>query len=310
MVAKKGKLQIYAEYLIARLLLSGLGLLPRSAAVTIGRAAGRLAYHVLGRLRRTGMINLRLAFPEKSHAERQKILTASFENLGRTLGEVSQFPYLVPAKLERIVDFTLDEQSMQLYRRVKNEKQGVLIVTGHLGNWEMLVFAFAALYEPMAYLARPLDNPLLEDFTARLRSRFGNRPLNKSGSAMTAVRLLREGEILGVLADINAHPKEGVFVDFFGIPACTSAGPAIMALRSRAIILPAFCVYDNSAGRYRLVCGNLIEYAPTGDRVQDLHELTRLYTAEIEKIIRAFPEQWLWIHKRWKTRPKGEQQLY
>ncbi|MER3429601.1 MAG: lipid A biosynthesis acyltransferase [Blastocatellia bacterium] len=310
MVAKKGKLQIYAEYLIARLLLSGLGLLPRSAAVTIGRAAGRLAYHVLGRLRRTGMINLRLAFPEKSDAERQKILTASFENLGRTLGEVSQFPYLVPAKLERIVDFTLDEQSMELYRRVKNEKQGVLIVTGHLGNWEMLVFAFAALYEPMAYLARPLDNPLLEDFTARLRSRFGNRPLNKSGSAMTAVRLLREGEILGVLADINAHPKEGVFVDFFGIPACTSAGPAIMALRSRAIILPAFCVYDNSAGRYRLVRGNLIEYAPTGDRVQDLHELTRLYTAEIEKIIRAFPEQWLWIHKRWKTRPKGEQQLY
>lgn len=310
MPARKSKLQIRGEYIAARFILGGLGLLPRKAAVAIGRAAGWLAYNLLGELRRTGMTNLRLAFPEKSDAERQKILKASFKNLGQTLGEVSQFPYSTPAKLERIVDFALDEESLGLYRRVKNEKQGVLIVTGHLGNWEMLVFAFAALYEPIAYLARPLDNPLLENFTARLRSRFGNRPLNKSGSAMTAVRLLRSGEILGVLADINAHPKEGVFVDFFGIPACTSAGPAMMALRSGAIIFPAFCVYDNSAGRYRLVRGSIIEYEPTGDRARDTEEITRLYTAEIEKIIRAFPEQWLWIHKRWKTRPKGEMPLY
>lgn len=310
MAAKKGKLQIWSEYIAARLLVGLLGSLPRRTAVAAGKAAGRIAYRFLKDLRKTGLINLRLAFPEKTEDERERILKASFENLGRILGEVSAFPSATPAKLEKLVDFTLDEESRRLYHRVKQEKKGVLIVTGHLGNWEMLVFAFAALHEPISYLARPLDNPLLEDFTARLRSRFGNRPLNKSGSAMTAVKLLRSGEILGVLADINAHPKEGVFVDYFGIPACTSAGPAMMALRTGAIVYPAFCIYDGLNGLYRLVHGQIMEYRPTGDREEDVRRLTALYTAEIEKIVRRYPEQWLWIHKRWKTRPPGEKSLY
>lgn len=298
------------EYIAARLIVGLLGLLPRRAAIAIGKAAGRLAFRLSGDLRKTGIINLRLAFPDLNDAERLKILKGSFENLGRILGEVSKFPSATPVRLERLVDFTLDEDSRQLYHRVKHEKKGVLIVTGHLGNWEMLVFSFAALHEPISYLARPLDNPLLEEFTARLRTRFGNRPLNKTGSAMTAVRLLREGEILGVLADINAHPKEGVFVEFFGVPACTSAGPALMALRSAAVVYPAFCVFDEASQRYKLIHGQIIEYQPTGDRDHDIRQLTALYTTEIEKAIRQYPEQWLWIHKRWKTRPPGDKPLY
>ena len=307
---KKSNSQIRAEYIVARGLLGALGLLPRGAAVAVSVGVARLCYRLLGALRKTGMRNLEIAFPEKTRAERERLLKGTFDNLGRVLGEVSQFQKTTPAKIEQIVDFTLDEETQALYHRVKEEKRGVLITTGHLGNWELLVFAFAALHEPIAYLARPLDNPLIEDLTVQIRTRFGNTPINKSNSAMLAIKMLREGQILGVLADVNAHPKEGVFVPFFGVDACTSAGPAMLALRTDALIVPFFCVYEPQEKRYKIVRGDILEPAKTGDRERDLLETTRLYTAEIERIIRQYPDQWLWIHKRWKTRPKGEPGAY
>jgi Kdo2-lipid IVA lauroyltransferase/acyltransferase len=309
-MAKKSKTQIRAEYLIARGLLGALGLLPRGAAVAMSVGIARLCFRLLGRLRKTGLRNLEIAFPDKSETERLRLLKGTFENLGRVLGEVSQFQKTTPARIEQIVDFTLDEETQNLYHRIKEEKRGVLITTGHLGNWELLVFAFAALHEPIAYLARPLDNPLIEDLTVRIRTRFGNKPINKSNSAMLAIRMLRDGEILGVLADINAHPKEGVFVPFFGLQACTSAGPAMLALRTDALIVPFFCIYDHQVKRYKIVRGDILEPVKSGDRETDILETTKLYTAEIERIIRQYPDQWLWIHKRWKTRPKGEPGLY
>ena len=309
-MAKKSKTQIRAEYLIARGLLGALGLLPRGAAVAMSVGIARLCFRLLGRLRKTGLRNLEIAFPDKSETERLRLLKGTFENLGRVLGEVSQFQKTTPARIEQIVDFTLDEETQNLYHRIKEEKRGVLITTGHLGNWELLVFAFAALHEPIAYLARPLDNPLIEDLTVRIRTRFGNKPINKSNSAMLAIRMLRDGEILGVLADINAHPKEGVFVPFFGLQACTSAGPAMLALRTDALIVPFFCIYDHQVQRYKIVRGDILEPVKSGDRETDILETTKLYTAEIERIIRQYPDQWLWIHKRWKTRQKGEPGLY
>lgn len=309
-MARKSKVQIRAEYIVARLLLGALGLLPRGAAVTVSIGLARLCYRLLGPLRKTGIRNLEVAFPEKTGAERVRLLKGTFDSLGRVLGEMSQFRKTTPANIERIVDFALDEETQALYRRVKEEKRGVLITTGHLGNWELLVFAFAALHEPISYLARPLDNPLIENLTVRIRTRFGNTPINKSNSAMAAVKLLRKGGILGVLADVNAHPKEGVFVPFFGVDACTSAGPAMLALRTDALIVPFFCVYDHQEKRYKIVRGDILEPVKTGDRERDILETTRLYTAEIERIIRQYPDQWLWIHKRWKSRPKGKPGLY
>lgn len=309
-MARKSKFKIRAEYAVARGLLGALGLLPRGAAVAVSVGIARLCFHLLGGLRKTGLRNLEIAFPERAGTERMRLLKGTFENLGRVLGEVSQFHKTTPAKIEQIVDFSLDEETQAFYHRVKEEKRGVLITTGHLGNWELLVFAFAALHEPIAYLARPLDNPLIEDLTVRVRTRFGNKPINKSNSAMLAIKMLREGEILGVLADVNAHPKEGVFVPFFGVDACTSAGPAMLALRTDAVIVPFFCVYDEHDKRYRIVRGDILEPVKTGEREKDIVETTRLYTAEIERIIRQYPDQWLWIHKRWKTRPKGEPGLY
>lgn len=309
-MAKKGPAIVWTEYAVARLIFGFLELLPRNAAVAIGVAVGRIGFRLLGGLRRVAMRNLELAFPEKSIEERRAIAQGTFENLGRMLGDTSQFRKLDKHRLEAIVDFELGAELDELYKKIKAEKRGVLITTGHLGNWEMLVTAFAILYEPISYLARPLDNPKIEKMTQDIRTRFGNRPLNKTNSAMTAIASLRNGEILGILADVNAHPKEGVFVPFFGLPACTTSGAAMIAIRSDALILPAFCVWDPSKKKYKFAHGPVLEPANTGDRKADIIATTAAYTAEIEKIICEYPDQWTWIHKRWKTRPKGEPELY
>jgi len=309
-MAKKGKAQIWLEYAAARSLLGALGIMPRTLAHFVCRGVSRMGYHLLASLRKTGLRSLEIAFPEKSLDERKTILKGTFENLGRVLAETSQFMKMTPADVEKIFELDLDEESRELYRLNKETNRGALIATGHLGNWEMLVFGFAALHEPISYLARPLDNPRIEALTLRIRTRFGNRPINKTNSAMQAVKILREGGILGALADVNAHPKEGVFVPFFGVSACTTSGPALMAIRSGALIYPAFCIWDSKKKRYRFVRGAVVEVSQTGDRKKDILETTAAYTAEVEKLVRAYPDQWLWIHKRWKTRPSGEKELY
>lgn len=309
-MAKKSKLKIWAEYSVVSLLLGFLGVLPRRAALAFSIGVARLGFRLLGGLRKAGTRSLEIAYPEMADDERQRILLGTFESLGRVLGEVSQFPKYSKEKMASMVDFEFDEYMQTLYDQIKREKRGVLITTGHLGNWELLVQTFAVWHEPMSYLARPIDNPLIEDLTVAMRTRFGNTPLNKTNSARTAIRLLRDGQIVGVLADVNAHPKEGVFVPFFGVQACTTAGPATLAIRTNAMLFPIFCVFDHDAGKYKIVHGNAVEPANTGDREADITATTAAYTAEIEMIIRQYPDQWLWIHKRWKTRPKGEPTLY
>ncbi len=309
-MAKKSKIQIWAEYSVASLLLGFLGVLPRRVALALSIGVAQLCYRLLGGLRKAGVKSLTIAYPNMTADERQGTLRGTFESLGRVLGEVSQFPKCSKEKMAAMVDFTFDEYTQDLYDKIKREKRGVLITTGHLGNWELLVQTFAVWHQPMSYLARPIDNPLIEDLTVAMRTRFGNTPLNKTNSARTAIKLLRDGEIVGVLADVNAHPKEGVFVPFFDVPACTTAGPATLAIRTGAMLFPIFCVYDREAKRYKIVHGSAIEPANTGDREADVIATTAAYTAEIEQIIRQYPDQWLWIHKRWKTRPSGEPSLY
>ena len=308
-MAKKSPFQIRLEYAAARLALGLIGLLPRSAAVRIATWIMLTVPVVLPKLKRTGMRNLEIAFPEKTVAERAAILRGTFENLGRVLGDLSQFHKYDRERLAELIDYELDDTSRSLYDAQKNGR-GVLITTGHLGNWELLVLGFAALYEPISYLARPLDNPMLDAMLNDRRTAFGNTPISKTNSAMLAAKILREGGILGILADVNAHPREGVFVPFFGVPACTSSGAALLAIRSNALIFPTFCVWEKEKQRYRFVHGPVIKPASTGNRKQDIIDTTAAYTAEIEKLIRQFPDQWMWIHKRWKTRPPGEPSPY
>jgi KDO2-lipid IV(A) lauroyltransferase len=309
-MARKSSTQAAIEYWAAKGVLGILGVLPRGAALAISIAILKSVPVVLPALSKTGMRNLEIAFPEKSEKERREILSGTFENLGRVLGELSQFHKYTKERLAKLIDFQLDDTSRELYAKNKAEGRGVLITTGHLGNWEMLVLGFAALYEPISYLARPLDNPQIDAMLNTKRTRYGNKPINKTTSAMLAIRTLREGGILGVLSDVNAHPKEGVFVPFFGTDACTPSGAALLAIRSNAYIYPTFCIWDRKIKRYRIVHGAILEAATTGDRAADIVTTTAAYTAEIEKIIRQYPDQWMWIHKRWKTRPPGDASLH
>ncbi|MEO8647739.1 MAG: lysophospholipid acyltransferase family protein [Acidobacteriota bacterium] len=309
-MARKSKIQVWSEYALARGIIGFLGIMPRRAAVKSGILVSLLGFYLLKRLREVAFRNLEIAFPDADEAERRRLTKGAFVNLGRILGDMSQFPKLTPAEIERTFEFRISAELWTLYEQGKRDKRGIIIVSPHLGNWEMLVFAWSALYEPMSYLARALDNPLIEDLTVRLRTRFGNRPINKKNSAQTAIRVLRSGGILGILADVNAHPKEGVFVPFFGVPACTSTGVATLALRTNALIIPLCGVWDADAEKYAAVHGRIIEPVSTGDRQADIASTTALFTAEVEKLVREYPDQWLWIHKRWKTRPPGEPEFY
>lgn len=315
MARRKSSFQIWLEYIPVRILFFILGSLSRRIALRLGEFLGRLGYRFAGGLRRVALRNLEIAFPEKPPAERENIARASFENLGRVLAELTQFPRLTADSLKDLIEFQF-EQDLESPERTALEaaraesNRGVLLVGPHLGNWEMGVFAYSAFREPLTYLARPLDNPRIEDLTVRIRSRFGNRAIDKNNSVAAAVQVLRRGEVLGVLPDVNVLPRDGVFVPFFGTLACTTSGVVMLAMRTNAFIVPMCCVWNGTTRKYHVYYQAPIEASRTGDRHRDVLETTAAMTAAMEKFVRAYPGQWMWIHKRWKTRPPGEKELY
>ena len=316
MPREKSDTRILLEYIPVRVLFAVLGSMPREWALRTGSSIGGLAYRLAGGLRRVALRNLQIAFPEKDDSERERIALASFQNLGRMLAELTQFPRATRESLRELTAFEFESEEnknspeMLFVQAERARGRGILLLGPHLGNWEIGVFAYSALQHKLTYLARPLDNPLIEDFTVGLRTRFGNEPIDKNNSVGKAMSILREGGILGVLPDVNVLPRDGVFVPFFGKLACTTIGVAMIAARTNALIVPMCCVWDESRGRYSVMYGKIIEHASTGDRHRDIVETTAEFTAEMEKFIREYPEQWLWIHKRWKTRPEGEEELY
>ncbi|MFN0277082.1 MAG: lysophospholipid acyltransferase family protein [Pyrinomonadaceae bacterium] len=309
-MAKKSSTQIWLEYAVASGVLGLLRSLPRNAAIWLGIFVGRLAYHSLGKLRRVGLRNLELAFPEKTQTEKTKILKAAFRNLGRVMATVSQFDDLDRESITELIEYDPDPAFAAAFDRTKTDGRGRIILGGHLGNWELQAFSCPVFLEPISFLARRMDNPRIEDMILRIRTRLGNRQIDKTNSASQILRILRSGGLVGVLADVNSHPKEGVFVPFFGIPACTASGIAMLAIRANAVIVPMFAILDEERRKYVIVHGEIIEPVNSGDRKQDIVETTALCVAATERVIRKYPEQWIWIHRRWKTRPPGEKDLY
>jgi KDO2-lipid IV(A) lauroyltransferase len=305
-MGKRGKAQTALEYATARTLLTGLGLMPRPAAVATARGLAHFAYLFGGRLRRTGERNLELAFPHLSAPERSRLLRASFQNLGRLLGEFSHLPRTTPEALKQLITC----EGLEHLEAAQKRGRGVILFTGHLGAWELSSFALSAFGYPMSFLVRRMDNPRIEPLVERTRTRFGNRSIDKRAAARPMLRILREGGTLGLLVDLNTLPHEGVFVDFFGIPASTTASLATLALRTNAAVLPVFVLWDKEKRRFILRVDPPLEIEPTGDAESDVRHLTSQFTSIIEQYVRRFPEQWLWIHKRWNTRPEGEANLY
>lgn len=303
-MAKHGTFQTFLEYAAARIVLSVVGIFPIKQSIGLGRLFGLVAYRLAGELRRTGEINLKLAFPEKTPEERQQLLRGCFESLGRVLGLFSHFA----DPMENIMT-VVEPMALERLQAAKKGR-GVVFCTAHLGAWELTSYTVAHLGYPMTVIVRPIDNQQIEQMIDRYRRKTGNRTLDKFSAGRSMLKVLRQGEFLGLLFDLNALDDEAIFVDFFGVPASTNFLTAKLALRMDVPILPVFAPWDNTRKKFLLDVTEPIEGKHSGDEEADVRELTARLTQVFEKHIRRYPDQWLWIHKRWKTRPKGEPSIY
>jgi len=294
------------EYALVWPFIKGLGLLPRPVARAIGITLGLTVYAFHGRLRRVGLRNLTLAFPEMPAAERRRLLRGEFISLGRQLAEVCLFPRYTRESVSRTIVYDGFENFELAYTRGK----GVLFLTGHIGAWELSAFAHSLNGHPLSIVMRSLDNPYIDRLLQDYRTMHGNRTVDKDDFVRGLLGAMRAGETVGILMDTNMTPPQGVFVDFFGIPACTASGMARIALKTDAAVVPGFTVWDAKLQKYILRFEPAIELIRTADNESDMIANTAKFTKAIEEIIRKYPDQWLWVHRRWKTRPPGEPPLY
>jgi KDO2-lipid IV(A) lauroyltransferase len=296
----------WIEYAAAWIGVKSLGLLPRPAARFIGASFAAAAYALRAPLRRAAMFNLNLAFPDWSDAKRKGVIRRMVRQIGWMAAEFSQFPKYTRENIQKIV--VLD--GFENFDAARRRGKGVLFLTGHMSAWELAPFAHALYGHPLHFLVRPIANRRVDALINRYRCLSGNQPIQKNKSARSILRILADGGTVGILSDHNTVLEESVFVDFFGIPASTTSGLARIALRTDAAVVPGFLSWDSARRKYRLRFEPAIELARTGDEEIDVRENTARFTKTIEDYVRAYPDQWLWVHKRWKTRPPGEKEIY
>ncbi len=294
------------EYAAAWPFIKILGILPRSLARGVGIGLALAVYLLHVRLRRVGMRNLAMAFPEKSEAERARILRGEFASLGRQLAEVCQFPKYTQENVEQVVVY----DGLENYERAYARGKGVLFLTAHFGGWELSAFTHSLHGHWMHVVMRALDNHYLDRLIREYRTMHGNKTVDKDNFVRGLLSAMHTGEVVGMLMDTNMTPPQGIFVNFFGIPACTASGLARIALRTDAAVVPTFTIWDTKLKKYRLRFDPAVELARKGDLEADIQANTQKFTSIIEEYVRKYPEQWLWVHRRWKTRPPGEKALY
>jgi KDO2-lipid IV(A) lauroyltransferase len=290
----------WVEYLVAAGAVFKMRWLPRPLAELAAYLSARLLDLAIPRLRKIAMHNLAMAMPEMSETERRRIADEVFRSIGRVLFAFSRFPDITRENVSRWISY----DGFEHYEEAKRRGKGVLFATGHLGNWELSAYAHALLCEPMHVIVRPLDNPLIDSLVERRRALSGNHIIEKKDFARSILKALQQNEPVGILIDQNSSPEQGVFVDFFGIPACSGVSFAKLAAHTGATVIPGFAVWIESEKRYRL------KFYPPVEITGDVREDTGRIQSAMERAIREYPGQWLWIHRRWKTRPPGEAGLY
>ncbi len=307
-MAKQGKLQTSLEYAAAKWVLATLGRLPPAAAFRIGRTMGKAAYALARDLRRTGATNLRLAFPEKTEEERAQLLRECFDSLGRQLGLFSQLSTRPREVLESLIEVQNFDRLLEA-KKIHGDK--LFYYTAHLGAWEFTSFGVSLFGHPFSFLVRRIDNPRIEQLVDRVRTRFGNKTIDKLSAGRLMLKILRSGETaIGLLPDLNTLDDEAIFIDFFGVPAATNFLVAKFALRTKTPIIPFFAPWCEEKGKYLLTVEEPLTFEHTDDEDENVRRLTVAMTERVENQIRRYPGQWLWIHKRWKTRPPGAPAIY
>ncbi len=252
------------------------------------------------RLRRIALKNLSFAFPQIDVRERHRIIDGVFRSVARMLVALARFPSLDATNISEWIGY----EGLEHYREAKRDGRGILVATAHLGNWELSAFAHAFMTEPMNVLVRPLDNPLIDRLVEERRTHSGNRLIYKKDAARAILKALQNNETVGILIDQNTSASEGVFVNFFGQPACAGSAFAKLAHRSNAAVIPGFALWNEGAERY------VLRFYPRVEMTGDVEADTQRIQSVFEQVIREYPDQWMWIHRRWKTRPAGEPPIY
>ncbi|HEY7339114.1 MAG TPA: lysophospholipid acyltransferase family protein [Bryobacteraceae bacterium] len=277
------------EYWVARAVLATPALAPLYA---------RLLDLAVPRLRRIAVHNLALAGYDES--DRKRIADGVFRSIARLISAFAMFPKMSPKTIHRWIRY----EGLEHFAAAAARGRGVLVATGHLGNWELSAFAHAWMTGQMNIVVRPLDNPKIDALVARRRAMSGNNIISKREAARGILRALEKGEAVGILIDQNTSPEEGVFVDFFGMKACAGTAFGKFAHRTGAAVVPGFALWLEKERRYAL------RFYPEIEMSGDIQADTQRIHSFLESVIREHPDQWLWIHRRWKTRPAGEPPLY
>ncbi|HEU5180633.1 MAG TPA: lysophospholipid acyltransferase family protein [Candidatus Polarisedimenticolia bacterium] len=304
MAKARHPLRSFAEIGLLWGLLGLLRILPRRGRLFVGKLLGLALFALVPRLRRMARANLERALgQERPPEEIERIARASFIYLGRLLCDTPSFARVRPDRLEEFAVF----EGLEHVRAAYAKKRGVYIFSGHYGNWEMVALIQGYLGMPLAMVTRPLDNPHMEKILFGYRTLSGNQVIHKHGAAKEMLRAIRRGWGVAIVIDQNVRGEDGLFVDFFGTPASTTPALATLALKTESPVVPTFGI-PLPDGRY------LVRYLPevpverTGDTRADILALTQRCTRIIEEQIRAQPEYWVWMHRRWRTRPPAGEQ--
>jgi Kdo2-lipid IVA lauroyltransferase/acyltransferase len=282
------------ESALAHGLISLIRVMPGAMVRAMGTAIGLAFYTLDGAHRRIAERNLATAFPSRPASERRAIVRAAFTHFGRLAMELLDFGTLAPDEMVARVEVVGEEHCRAAYAHGK----GVLFVTGHFGFWELQALVHAVRVEPIAVLARALDNHELNQLLEGIRTRTGNTVVYRKETIRRVLRQLQAGRGVAVLIDQHTLGRDAIFVDFFEQPAATTSAVAALALRTGAPILPVFAL-PLPGGRYRMIYEHPVE-PPPSDHPDPVRELTQRCTDVLEMYVRRYPQLWLWMHRRWR----------
>jgi Kdo2-lipid IVA lauroyltransferase/acyltransferase len=271
--------------------------LPLGAALALGRGLGWVYGSVMRYHRQDAIAALTRAFPEKTQTEIRDIVRRMYANLGMNLAEVFRLGKVTDEFLRESIEIEGEERGRAALLRNK----GAVILTGHLGNWDLLACIVPRLGYPLTVISKDIKNKGLNDSWMKIRQRFGVKFVPAHNSYRTCLTALRKNELIGFILDQNMINTEGIFVDFFGKPACTTPGMAYMSAQSGAPVVPVFMIRREN-GRHLVKVLPMLDPPPNREPAT-IHEFTQRYTKIIEDVIRQYPDQWIWIHRRWKTVP-------
>jgi KDO2-lipid IV(A) lauroyltransferase len=286
------------QYLLLRAFSFFINFLPEGSSLWLGRQLGRLAYHLDSEHRKVALQNLQIAFGhEKSEEELRAIAKRTFQNLGMMVVEFFRIPRMDEETFKRKVVIEGLNEAMELLKK----KRGALILVSHFGNWELMGLMSRVIGNPIMVIAKPLKNRYVDQFITEIRQWAGLEVIPPEKAALKVVRALSGNRLVGVLIDQRAKRSEGVWADLFGRKAPTTPGLAVMALRSGAPVLPVFMIRDGFQ-KHRLMIKEPLELVRTGDLKNDVKTNTQLFNHTLEAMIRQYPDQWFWVHRRWERK--------